>query len=119
MRTLNYDDGIIAMNILRILVIALASMTIAGALPANTAYGYLGGIAAPIDVLGKTLLAKHPDATIYHGRVVAAKNDVGFELRILHLLGRDKKTARYEIMYGDPREIEKLDGAAPPEVKKK
>jgi hypothetical protein len=88
-------------------------------LPNYTVYGYLTGIAAPFDAEGKALLAKHPDASIYHGRIVAAKNEVGYEVRVLHLLGRNKKTARYEIMHGDPSTVERLDGYAPPEAKKK
>jgi hypothetical protein len=87
--------------------------------PHYTVFGYLGGIAAPFDADGKKLLEKYPDTSIYHGRVVAAKNEIGYELRILHLLGRDKKTAKYEIFHGNPREIEKLDGMPPPEAKKK
>ena len=88
--------------------------------PNYTVYGYFPGIIAPFDAEGKTLLLKYPDAHIYHGRVVAAKNDVGHELRVLHLLGRDKKTAKYEIWHGNPRELERLDGTPPPvEVKKK
>ncbi len=88
-------------------------------LPNYTVYGYLTGIAAPFDAEGKALLAKHPDASIYHGRIVPAKNEIGYEVRILHLLGRNKKTARYEIMHGDPSTVERLDGNAPPESKKK
>jgi hypothetical protein len=88
-------------------------------LPDYTIYGYLNGIAAPFDAEGKKLLEKYPDANIYHGRIVAAKNEIGYEVRILHLMGRDKKTARYEIMYGNPSEIEKLDGNAAPESRKK
>ena len=87
--------------------------------PHYTVYGYLGGIAAPFDEAGKALLRKYPDTSIYHGRIVPAKNEVGYELRVLHLLGRDKKTARYEIFHGNPQEIEKLDGAPPGDVKKK
>ncbi len=88
-------------------------------LPHYTVYGYYNGIAAPWDAEGKKLLEKYPDANIYHGRVVPAKNEIGYELRILHLLGRDKKTARYEVMYGDPNGVEKLDGARPSEANKK
>lgn len=87
--------------------------------PHYTVYGYLGGIAAPFDAEGKKLLEKYPDTSIYHGRIVAAKNEIGYELRVLHLLGRDKKTAKYEIFHGNPLEVEKLDGAAPPEARKK
>ena len=88
-------------------------------LPNYTIYGYYPGIAAPFDTAGKALMLKYPDAHIYHGRVVAAKNEIGYEVRILHLLGRDKKTAKYEIFHGDPREIERLEGTPPPEAKKK
>jgi hypothetical protein len=87
--------------------------------PNYTVYGYLGGIAAPIDAAGMALLAKYPDGYIYHGRVVTANNDAGYELRLLHLLGRDKKTAKYEVFHGDPASLVKLDGNAPPEAKKK
>ena len=41
------------------------------------------------------------------------------EYGILHLMGRDKKTAKYEIFHGNPQEVEKLDGAAPSETKKR
>ncbi len=87
--------------------------------PHYTVYGYLKGIAAPFDAAGKQLLARYPDANIYHGRVVPAKNDIGYEVRILHLLGRDRKTAKYEVFHGNPQELTKLDGEAPPEAKKK
>src|SRR5204863_80714 len=79
-----------------------------------TIYGYLSGIAAPFDAAGQVLLAKYPDANIYHGRVVPAKNDIGYEVRILHLMGRDKKTAKYEIFNGNPQELERIDGNPPP-----
>jgi hypothetical protein len=52
--------------------------------PHYTVYGYFGGIAAPFDAAGQKLVKEHPDANIYHGRVVTAKNEVGYELRILH-----------------------------------
>lgn len=87
--------------------------------PHYTVYGYLGGIAAPFDADGEKLLEKYPDANIYHGRVVPAKNVIGYELRVLHLLGRDKKTAKYEVMYGNSQDLEKLEGNAPLEAGKK
>ncbi|MBI2806927.1 MAG: hypothetical protein HYX68_18255 [Planctomycetes bacterium] len=87
--------------------------------PHYTVYGYLGGIAAPFDAAGKALLKKYPDANIYHGRVVPAKNDIGYEVRVLHLLGRNKKTLRYEIMHGNPKAIERLDGTPPPKGAKR
>jgi hypothetical protein len=87
--------------------------------PHYTIYGYLNGLAAPFDAEGKALLAKYPDTNIAHGRVVPAKNELGYEIRVLHLLGRDKKTAKYDIFHGNPQEVQRLDGTAPPEVKKK
>jgi hypothetical protein len=84
--------------------------------PNYTVYGYLGGIAAPLDAEGKKLLAQYPDAVIYHGRVVKAKTDAGHELHLLHLLGRDKKTGKYAIFYGNAAELIRLDGKAPPEA---
>src|SRR5262245_50457557 len=86
--------------------------------PNYTVYGYLGTIAAPLDAEGKKLLAKYPDANIFHGRVVKAANEVGYEVRVLHLMGRDRKTARYEVFHGNPAALVPLDGKAPPESKK-
>ena len=63
-------------------------------------------------------MLKCPDAYLYHGRIVPAKNDIGHEVRILHLLGRDKKSAKYEIFHGNAQKIERLDGTPPAEVKK-
>jgi hypothetical protein len=88
-------------------------------LPHYTIYGYLGGTPAPFDEDGKKLLARYPDARIFHARVVKAKNAIGYELRVLHLLGRNRKTSRYEVFHGDPKDIVKLDGNAPPEAGKK
>jgi hypothetical protein len=85
-------------------------------------YGFLKGIAAPFDAEGKKLLAKYePDYSgiIYHGRVVKAGNEAGHEVRLLHLLGRNKKTARYEVFHGDEKQLIRLDGDAPPEARKK
>jgi len=89
--------------------------------PNYTAYGYLKQIAAPFDADGQKLVAKfEPDwgGIIYHGRVVKANNDAGYEVKVLHLLGRHKKTLKYEVFHGDAKELIKLDGKAPPEAKK-
>jgi len=87
--------------------------------PHYTVYGYLGGTLAPLDDAGKKLLARLPDAGLFHGRIVKANNAVGYELRLLHLFGRDSKTQKYEIMHGDPKQVVPLDGNAPPEARKK
>jgi hypothetical protein len=90
--------------------------------PNYTVYGFLGGIAAPFDAEGKRLLEKYlPEygGILYHGRVVKANNEVGYEVQVLHLMGRHKKTANYAIFHGDPKQVPKLDGNAPPEARKK
>jgi hypothetical protein len=91
--------------------------------PNYTVYGYVGGgIAAPFDAEGKKLIEKHtPEygGMIFHGQVVKAANEVGYEVRILHLLGRSKKTANYDVFYGDEKQVRKLDGNAPPEARPK
>jgi hypothetical protein len=87
--------------------------------PHYTVYGYLGGIAAPFDAEGRRLLAKsQPDygGIIYHGRVVKAGD--GYEVHLLHLMGRHKKTQNYDIFHGDPKEIVRLDGKPPRAPKK-
>jgi hypothetical protein len=82
--------------------------------PHYTVYGYVGGIAAPFDAAGRALLKKHEanyGGIIYHGRVVKAKNDIGYEVKVLHLMGRSKKGPNftYEIFHGNPGDIPKLD----------
>lgn len=80
--------------------------------PHYTVYGYLGGIAAPFDAEGKKLLAKYePDyaGIIYHGQVVKADGPAGYEVHILHLMGRHKKSMEYAVFVGDGREIPRLD----------
>jgi hypothetical protein len=81
-----------------------------------TVYGYLGGIAAPFDAAGQKLLEKFSPSyggIIYHARVVKAKNDAGYELRVLHLMGRHKKTAEYEVFHGDAAQLTRLDQRKP------
>lgn len=90
--------------------------------PNYTVYGYLKDIAAPLDAEGMKLLQKYePDypGMIYHGRVVPAGNEVGYEVRLLHLMGRNKKNSQYEVFHGNPKEVPRLDGNAPPEARKK
>jgi len=89
----------------------------ANAGPDYTVYGYLNGIAAPFDEAGKKLIAKYEplySGIIYHGRVVKADNVAGMEVRVLHLMGRHKKTLNYEVFHGNPKELIKLDGTPPP-----
>jgi hypothetical protein len=84
--------------------------------PHYTVYGYVGGIAAPLDAEGRKLLAKYqPEygGIIYHGRVVKADNEVGYEVHLLHLMGRNKKTSNYDVFHGNPIELVKLDGRPP------
>ncbi len=84
--------------------------------PHYTVYGYLNGIAAPFDAAGRQLIDRSsPDygGLIYHGRVVKAKNEVGYEVRLLHLVGRNKQTARYEVVHGNPAQLVPLDQRKP------
>jgi hypothetical protein len=84
--------------------------------PHFTVYGYLGGIAAPFDAAGQKLLEKFsPDygGIIYPARVEKAKNEAGYELRVLHLMGRHRKTADYEVFHGDPAQLMRLDQRKP------
>ena len=84
--------------------------------PHYSVYGYLGGIAAPFDAAGQELIKRYEPVytgIIYHGRVVAAKNEAGFEIRVLHLMGRHKKTLRYEVFHGNGAELVKLDQKPP------
>ena len=54
---------------------------------------------------------------IFHGRVKKADNDVGYEVQLLHILGRHRKSAEVRIFHGNPAEIERLDGRAPEKKK--
>lgn len=79
-------------------------------------YGYLKGTIAPLDAEGRAILARHEadyNGIIYHARLVKADNPVGYARHLLHLVGRNKKTARYEVFYGDPSKLEKLDQRKP------
>lgn len=84
--------------------------------PNFTVYGYVPGIAAPFDAAGQKLLKQFdPEygGIIYHGRLAKANNPVGYELRVLHLMGRHKKTLRYEVFHGDPSKLVPLDQRKP------
>ena len=89
-------------------------------LPEYTVYGYNSSIAAPFDKDSQQLLKKYePDfqSIIFHGRVKKAANDIGYEVQLLHILGRHKKSAEVRIFHGNPAEIERLDGRAPDKKK--
>jgi enediyne biosynthesis protein E4 len=82
--------------------------------PNYTVYGFVQGTATPFDAEGRTLLEKYSDygGVVYHARVVAAANQA-VELRLLHLMGRHKKTQQYDVFHGDPATLVKLDGRKP------
>jgi hypothetical protein len=78
--------------------------------------GYLVGIAAPFNAEGKERIEKAMQAysgIIYRGHVEKAKNAVGYEVRLTHLVGRNKKTAEYEVIYGDSAKLARLDTRRP------
>jgi hypothetical protein len=81
-----------------------------------TVYGFLGSNLAPLDRAGQATLDKHKNdytGIIYHARVVKADNPTGFELKLIHLMGRHRKSMEYRVFYGDPKSLVKLDGRAP------
>jgi hypothetical protein len=91
-------------------------------LPAYTVYGYIGNksIAAPFDKESQELLKKCDadfQSIIFHGRVKKADNEAGYEVHLLHILGRHRKSAEVRIFHGNPAEIERLDGKAPEKKK--
>jgi len=86
--------------------------------PHYTVYGYLRGIAAPFDSESQALLDKYAETyrgIIHHARVVKADNPVGFELSAIHFMGRNKKTLRYEVFFGDSSKLRPLDQKKPDE----
>lgn len=81
-----------------------------------TVYGYLGSNLAPVDRAGQAIIDQNKSeypGMIYHARVVKADNPVGFELQLIHLMGRSKKDAEYRVFFGDPKTLTKLDGNRP------
>jgi len=88
----------------------------AGKAAPYTVYGFLGSNVAPLDRASQAILNKYKDdynGIIYHARVVKADNTVGYELKLIHLMGRHKKTLKYEVFHGDPKTLIKLDGKGP------
>ena len=85
-------------------------------------YGHMGGIAAPFSKRSQPIVdrLRKKGAYIYHGYVRTTKdNPVGYEVEVIHLLGRDPETKKYGILYGDPSALVKLDGTPPLEAAKR
>ena len=81
--------------------------------PHYSVYGYLGGIAAPFDKEGQALVKMYERdymGIIYHGRVKKADNEAGFEVHIVNLMGRHRKTLDYSVFHGKQGVIPMLDG---------
>lgn len=88
--------------------------------PNYTIYGYVSSQPAPWDKDSQAIYEKHADdygGLIYHARVV--KTDRGHELKMIHLVGRHKKSAEYRVIHGDPRALVKLDQVPPKDKKPK
>jgi len=69
-----------------------------------------------MDPAGKKLVEKYSPiygGIIHHSRIVQAANEVGFERHVLHLVGRHRENRRYEVFYGDPSTLVRLDGRRP------
>ena len=60
---------------------------------------------APIVAQPPKTMATGPSKT----QMAKAKNEAGYELRVLHLMGRHKKSAEYEVFHGDASQLTKLD----------
>lgn len=78
--------------------------------------GYLNGTAAPFNAEGKERIARAGElyaGIIYCGHVEKANNEVGYEIRLTHLVGRHKKSAQYEVFHGDPAKLPRLDTKRP------
>ncbi len=89
---------------------------------AYTVYGFLNTIAAPLDAAGQAVVKKYEadyGGIIYHARVARADTPAGYELKLLHLMGRHKKSLDYRVFHGDPKTLIKLDGTPPPKDKPK
>jgi hypothetical protein len=79
-------------------------------------YGYVSGHYAPLDKASKKLLEKYEpeySGIIYHALLVKADNPIGYELKVLHLMGRHKKTAEYRVFHGNAKELIRLDDRPP------
>ena len=58
-------------------------------------------------------MAKYPSAKVFRGFVRTTKdNPFGFELEITHLTGKNPKTEVTTILYGNPKQIPRLNTRA-------
>lgn len=83
--------------------------------PNYTIYGYVNSQPAPFDRASQGIFDKHKDdynGHIYHARVVKTDKG-GHELKLIHLMGRHKKSLEYRVFHGDPKTMIKLDQKAP------
>jgi hypothetical protein len=72
-------------------------------------YGFVGGIAAPFDKGSQKIIDSHQGKKIYHALVRKTdKNLVGYELKIVNLLVRDKQNS-YIVRYGSKDNLVRLD----------
>ncbi len=79
-------------------------------------YGYALAQAAPFDKKSQTVIDRHKaDGSLkFHGLVHAAEGTpFGYEIELIDLIGRDRKTGGPAILFGDARTIPLLDGRKP------
>jgi hypothetical protein len=84
--------------------------------PHYTIYGFASTQAAPFDAASQKIFDAHKadySGIIYHARVRKADNPQGYELSLLHLMGRHTKTLDYGVFHGDPATLAKLDQRKP------
>lgn len=78
-------------------------------------YGWVGGMAAPFSKSAQAIVDKHRNTKLlYHGLVRTTKsNAFGFEIELLHLIGRNPQTGGGDVLFGPPGTLPLLDNRKP------
>ena len=71
-------------------------------------YGFINGQSAPFGKKSQTLIEQHKGARMFHGRIRTGKNEFGYEIEVLHLVGPDKG-GNGVVFFGDPATLPRLD----------
>lgn len=74
-------------------------------------YGFVRGQWAPFDKRSQAIIDKHKEnpSLMFHGRVRTVATDLGYELELIDLIGRDVKTGGAALLHGDAKTIPLLD----------
>ena len=79
-------------------------------------YGFVNGQSAPFDSKSLEILDKNKDfsPSTFHGRVKTAKNTTfGYEIELIDLIGKNKKSGGHVVLFGNAMTIPLLDGRKP------